>query len=51
MAKKMKKLVLTLALVSGFTFLSASPSDASSREIDPGPIVKPMSVGGYTLDH
>ena len=50
MAKKVKKLVLALALVSGFTIFTASPSEASIWEIDPGPIVKPMSTGGYTLD-
>ena len=52
MVKKMKKFVLALALVCSFTVFTASPSEASIHEIDPGPAFKPMSIGigGFTLD-
>jgi len=52
MAKKFKKVVLALALVTGFAFLNASPTGAIANEIDPGPILKTSSIGigGFTLD-
>lgn len=53
MSKKMKKVVLALALVCGFAaFYNASPTEASVNEIEPKPALKPMSIGigGFTLD-
>ncbi|HWL24086.1 MAG TPA: hypothetical protein VNR38_10115 [Ureibacillus sp.] len=49
---KLKKVVLTLALICGFAVFTASPSEASINEIDPGPIFKTSSIGigGFTLD-
>ncbi|CAM5209257.1 putative protein OS=Ureibacillus acetophenoni OX=614649 GN=SAMN05877842_11548 PE=4 SV=1 [Ureibacillus acetophenoni] len=52
MSKKFKKVVLALALISGFAVFTASPSEASIYEMDPGPALKPASIGigGFTLD-
>ncbi len=50
MSKKMKKVVLALALVSSFAFLTLNPTDANANQIDPKPALKPFSIGGFTLD-
>lgn len=50
MSKKMKKVVLALAFVSCFAFLSPNTAGANANQIDPKPALKTFSAGGYTFD-